>query len=179
VWQQCGYLLDPHTAVAKSVADNIVKATAASNVNTEEPPPPPMLIYSTAHYAKFPEVVVEAVTGTTAQAKPSLAQQLQELRRLGPKPGMSSLTFYLFLHPVVFIFFQKCTLRLRRPALVRLNTLRCAHQTSIQLSMKSPNFCAAQFQPERFDGMKLLHYYHESLRRSVHRFFILGCDFFL
>ena len=51
VLEQCGYLLDPHTATAVHVA----RQQPASEV--------PMVILSTAHPAKFPDAV-EAASGT-------------------------------------------------------------------------------------------------------------------
>eukprot|EP01006_Ploeotia_vitrea_P005988 TRINITY_DN12066_c0_g1_i1.p1 TRINITY_DN12066_c0_g1~~TRINITY_DN12066_c0_g1_i1.p1 ORF type:complete len:719 (+),score=88.17 TRINITY_DN12066_c0_g1_i1:27-2183(+) len=54
VLQATGKLLDPHTAVAKFVADKFTK---------EEDSATPLLIAATAHWGKFPEPVYQAVTG--------------------------------------------------------------------------------------------------------------------
>jgi threonine synthase len=53
VWDQYGYLLDPHTAVAWEVAER-VRGDA------------PVLVVSTAHWAKFGSDVYRALTGTPA-----------------------------------------------------------------------------------------------------------------
>jgi threonine synthase len=52
VWQDHGYLLDPHTAVAWETAERL----AAEN---------PVLVVATAHWAKFGRDVYKALTGTT------------------------------------------------------------------------------------------------------------------
>ena len=51
VWEDHGYLLDPHTAVAWEVAERM----RGEN---------PMLVVSTAHWAKFGVDVYKALTGT-------------------------------------------------------------------------------------------------------------------
>jgi len=50
VWDECGYLLDPHTAVAWEVAERV----RADN---------PVLVVSTAHWAKFGGDVLKALVG--------------------------------------------------------------------------------------------------------------------
>jgi threonine synthase len=50
VYKSTNYILDPHTAVAKRIADKYSKKRKN-----------PILIASTAHYAKFPETVMEAL----------------------------------------------------------------------------------------------------------------------
>jgi threonine synthase len=51
IWQDHGYLLDPHTAVAWEVAERLRDAN-------------PVLIVSTAHWAKFGADVYKALTST-------------------------------------------------------------------------------------------------------------------
>eukprot|EP00808_Paulinella_micropora_P030137 g37168.t1 len=55
--QRTGIALDPHTAVAKKVADEV------SPVRKHGSSPTPLLIFSTAHFGKFPESVNEPLTG--------------------------------------------------------------------------------------------------------------------
>jgi len=64
VWSDCGYLLDPHTAVAVHAAR---KRLAKS-------PETPMIVLATAHPAKFPDAV-EAATGE----RPRLPAHLTDL----------------------------------------------------------------------------------------------------
>ena len=60
---ETGYLLDPHTAVAKTVADRL------------NDPNCPMLIAATAHYAKFaPEVLKALGHSPTGSGKKPLFQ---------------------------------------------------------------------------------------------------------
>lgn len=65
---QTGVVLDPHTAVAWSVA-------------TESSPREPTVVVATAHPAKFPEVV-QSATGLTPQLPDHLAEQLSAPERL-------------------------------------------------------------------------------------------------
>lgn len=50
VFQKTGFIIDPHTAVAKTIADRYSKKSST-----------PLLIVSTAHYAKFPETLIKAL----------------------------------------------------------------------------------------------------------------------
>jgi threonine synthase len=63
VYQECGYLIDPHTAVGVHAGR---KALAKK-------PGTPMVVLGTAHPAKFPDAV-RAATGTQAPLPPHLAQ---------------------------------------------------------------------------------------------------------
>jgi len=73
VYQERGYLIDPHTAVAWEVADR-----HSENV--------PMVVVSTAHWSKFPADVVRALRrlapGTPLQSDDF--QLLEEVTRLAP-----------------------------------------------------------------------------------------------
>ena len=62
VHRTTGRLIDPHTAVAVHVA---------SNANSPHSSPVPMLISSTAHYAKFPNTMLHALTGAASSSLPS------------------------------------------------------------------------------------------------------------
>ena len=71
-----GYTLDPHTAVAWSVADQIHNKTEGV----------PLLIASTAHYAKFGDDVMRALTGSASDVtSPNL---LRELNKMTVSPCM-------------------------------------------------------------------------------------------
>jgi threonine synthase len=59
-WRDCGYLLDPHTAVAVAVAEK-----------EHDDRTVPMVVLSTAHPSKFPEAV-EAASGV----RPELPEYL-------------------------------------------------------------------------------------------------------
>jgi threonine synthase len=50
VYNKTGFIIDPHTSVAKNIADRY------SNTRSN-----PILIAATAHYAKFPETVIKAL----------------------------------------------------------------------------------------------------------------------
>eukprot|EP00457_Paulinella_chromatophora_P001455 gb/GEZN01001457.1/.p1 GENE.gb/GEZN01001457.1/~~gb/GEZN01001457.1/.p1 ORF type:complete len:830 (-),score=128.25 gb/GEZN01001457.1/:495-2984(-) len=54
--QRTKVMLDPHTAVAKKVADEVSPVTGDASV--------PLLIFSTAHFGKFPESLCSAVCET-------------------------------------------------------------------------------------------------------------------
>ena len=71
-----GYLLDPHTAVAKFVAE-------AHNTNDC-----PLLIAGTAHYAKFAPDVLGAIHGGKHYSDMSPARLLSLLQELKPNPLM-------------------------------------------------------------------------------------------
>jgi len=81
VYDECGYLLDPHTAVAWEVAERL----RAEN---------PLLVVATAHWAKFGADVYRGLTGTPyaaplegdAAAMTGL-ELLDEVRALAPKAG--------------------------------------------------------------------------------------------
>lgn len=56
VWERHGYLADPHTAVGLAAAQDAIRSGKAGPVGT------PAVVLSTAHPAKFPEIV-ESATG--------------------------------------------------------------------------------------------------------------------
>jgi len=68
---RCGYLLDPHTAVAVAVAEQHLD------------PRTPMVTLATAHPAKFPDAVA-AATGTHAALPPRLADLMERPERVTP-----------------------------------------------------------------------------------------------
>ena len=70
-----GYLMDPHTAVAKTVADR------------HRPRDRPLLLCSTAHYGKFPTDVLKSL-GYATSPPDHPAKSLGDLQRLDPRPGM-------------------------------------------------------------------------------------------
>ncbi|CAH1784468.1 unnamed protein product [Owenia fusiformis] len=72
-WEQTGYMLDPHTAVAKVVADR-----HSSNL--------PMIISSTAHFAKFADSVLDALNIERDNLSPK--QWYTKLRALNTRPVM-------------------------------------------------------------------------------------------
>ena len=74
-----GYLMDPHTAVGKVVADR----HSAGNDGT------PMLISSTAHYGKFASDVLSSL-GQEAGAGDEPGTLLRRLRGLGSRPDNHS-----------------------------------------------------------------------------------------
>ena len=75
MFERTGYLLDPHTAVAKHVVDNAPRPDEAEV---------PMLISSTAHYGKFASDVVDIVGVSDAGAAP--ATMLDELGAAAAQP---------------------------------------------------------------------------------------------
>jgi threonine synthase len=77
VFERTGYLLDPHTAVAKHVVDNAPRADETDV---------PMLISSTAHYGKFASDVVQIVGGSEVDASPpKMLNDLGQFAKL-PRP---------------------------------------------------------------------------------------------
>ena len=71
-----GYLLDPHTAVAKTIADAM---------NTGEAP---MLISSTAHYGKFGDAVLRAIEETDGVDLDSPESVFTKMADLNARPLM-------------------------------------------------------------------------------------------
>jgi len=69
-FDKTGYLLDPHTAIAKTVAERFLSSDC------------PMLISSTAHYAKFPEDVLSAVEGVATSPNQNLPNLFSKLNGL-------------------------------------------------------------------------------------------------
>ncbi|XP_006811616.2 threonine synthase-like 1 [Saccoglossus kowalevskii] len=74
VFKEEGYLMDPHTAVGKTVADRH---------NNEDCP---MVIASTAHYAKFATEVLQCIGLDTPSDDP--IRLFKQLAALNPRPGM-------------------------------------------------------------------------------------------
>lgn len=85
-YQRTGYLLDPHTAVAKHVVDE--QSATGSGWNEEAVP---ILISSTAHYGKFASDIVElAGVGSDAEHEGVADSPMVMLRKLGEaakRPG--------------------------------------------------------------------------------------------
>ncbi|HRK23891.1 MAG TPA: threonine synthase [Beijerinckiaceae bacterium] len=71
----CGYLLDPHTAVAVHVAQQAKRDPAV-----------PMVILSTAHPAKFPEAVA-AITAVHPALPERLSRLITDPERMTPLPA--------------------------------------------------------------------------------------------
>ena len=71
VYNSTGYLLDPHTAVAKSVVEKLL------HINR------PMIINATAHYSKFGVDVLRALNDTCAPE-----DTFAKLRSTGARPAM-------------------------------------------------------------------------------------------
>ncbi|XP_078677756.1 threonine synthase-like 1 [Branchiostoma floridae x Branchiostoma belcheri] len=76
VFQSKGYLMDPHTAVAKTVADRFLAGDR------------PMLLASTAHYCKFAPDVLTALGERLSSNNP--VQLFQALQTLNPHPTLHS-----------------------------------------------------------------------------------------
>ena len=78
VWQEQGYVCDPHTATGWAVAKDYVNQTGDSR---------PMVVLSTASPYKFPAAVLEALGGNIAQDEFDLMEQLQALTKVAiPAP---------------------------------------------------------------------------------------------
>ncbi|MGQ3672643.1 threonine synthase [Xanthobacter sp. TB0136] len=75
MWKKAGYLVDPHTAVALDVADEV-----------EHPAAVPQVVLSTAHPAKFPDAV-EAATGIRPPLPPHMADLLKRDERVSVLPN--------------------------------------------------------------------------------------------
>lgn len=84
VFQSEDYGIDPHTAVAKNVANQYVVATGDQTKT---------VVISTASPYKFPRTVVESITGETSQADDFiLVHQLEELTKVPLPQGVKELT---------------------------------------------------------------------------------------
>ncbi|XP_067683799.1 threonine synthase-like 1 [Haliotis asinina] len=75
-YKDTGYLLDPHTAVAKSVADRLGDRSC------------PMLISGTAHYAKFADSVLPFLGQMTSSEDGSVSDLIRKSLELKPRPAM-------------------------------------------------------------------------------------------
>ncbi|KAG2388251.1 hypothetical protein C9374_000415 [Naegleria lovaniensis] len=101
-WKQSGILLDTHTAVAKYVGD--LFNHKLSNDNCQQIP---MLIVSTAHWSKFPNAVLEALTpeGTRkvySQHNDNKVDNLKELFYEIERKAMGS-TIHPSIQSVLFV----------------------------------------------------------------------------
>ncbi|WGD30304.1 threonine synthase [Ancylobacter sp. WKF20] len=87
VWQETGYLLDPHTAVAVSVAER-----AAHD------PRVPQVVLGTAHPAKFPDAV-ERASGVRPALPPHLADLMERPERTPTLPNdLAAIEAYIAAH---------------------------------------------------------------------------------
>lgn len=85
--QQTGYLLDPHTAVAVSVAERIARD-----------PHVPQVVLATAHPAKFPDAV-ERACGVRPALPPHLADLLERPERTPTLPNdIGAIEAYIARH---------------------------------------------------------------------------------
>jgi threonine synthase len=75
VWREAGYMLDPHGAVAATVAEKVPGDPAV-----------PRVVLATAHPAKFPDAV-EAATGVRPQLPPYLADLPERRERVTQLPN--------------------------------------------------------------------------------------------
>ncbi|MNJ65864.1 Threonine synthase [compost metagenome] len=71
VYQECGELLDPHTAIGVRAARECRRSLAT-----------PMVTLGTAHPVKFPEAVVKAGVGQAPELPPHLVDLFQREERL-------------------------------------------------------------------------------------------------
>lgn len=86
VYRRTGYVLDPHSAVAYHVA-----AEASEGRNSSQP----MVVLSTAHPAKFPEIVQEAI-GREVPLPPGLARAMElEEKMLSVAPTLDAVVHAL------------------------------------------------------------------------------------
>ena len=87
------YAIDPHTAVAKSVA---------TKYREEQGDPLKMVVISTASPYKFPRTVVEAITGRVSEADDfTLVHQLEALTGIALPQAVKELTDLPILHTQV------------------------------------------------------------------------------
>lgn len=90
VFKEEAYAIDPHTAVAKEVA-NKYQAQTKSELKT--------VVISTASPYKFPRTVVEAITGQVSEADDfTLVHQLEELTGVPLPQAVKELTDLPILH---------------------------------------------------------------------------------
>lgn len=95
VYDRTKFLLDPHTAVGKVVADKV------SGSHSERP----MVIASTAHYAKFPQAALKALDMTEpdpdSMQLPELVQRLNSISsKTGQHPEIESIANLPVLHTI-------------------------------------------------------------------------------
>ena len=93
VFKEEVYAIDPHTAVAKSVA---------TKYREEQGDPLKMVVISTASPYKFPRTVVEAITGRVSEADDfTLVHQLEALTGIALPQAVKELTDLPILHTQV------------------------------------------------------------------------------
>jgi threonine synthase len=78
--EECGYLLDPHTAVGVAVADQVTSASTSAS---------PMVTLATAHPAKFPDAV-KAACGVTADLPERIGDLFSRDERMTHLPADQS-----------------------------------------------------------------------------------------
>lgn len=87
IYRECGYLIDPHTAVAVSVAERI-----------PHDPLVPQVVLSTAHPAKFPDAV-ERASGVRPALPPHLSDLLERPERTPTLPNdIKAIEAYITAH---------------------------------------------------------------------------------
>lgn len=89
VWREQGYLMDTHTAVAWSVAEQYRK-TGESDA--------PLVVLSTASPYKFPTAVLRAIGGDTSGAEFDLMRRLHDLTGVPVPPALAALDGKPVLH---------------------------------------------------------------------------------
>ena len=82
VWQENGYLMDPHTAVAWHVAEQF---------ETAKPDDAPVVVLSTASPYKFPAAVLSALGQTPSEDEFAALDQLQSLTGVAIPKNLSAL----------------------------------------------------------------------------------------
>nr|AGT02447.1 threonine synthase [Strigomonas culicis] len=73
-------LLDPHTAVAVFVARQFRETEQLKEVLERGAPVPPLVVASTAHWAKFPEPVLQAIRGERMDLSETSAEPTEAIR---------------------------------------------------------------------------------------------------
>ena len=89
VWQELGYLMDTHTAVAWSVAEQYRKTREAGA---------PLVVLSTASPYKFPTAVLRAIGGDTAGDEFERMSRLHDLTGVPVPPALAALAEKPVLH---------------------------------------------------------------------------------
>jgi len=86
IYKEKNYLVDPHTAVAKVIADRYNDKTKV------------MLIASTAHYAKFPEAIFEALN---IKCPDNLKDKLLALQKINSRNKLHSELINIDKKPII------------------------------------------------------------------------------
>lgn len=95
VWNNYNTLIDPHSAVGYHVASKF------------NDPDVPMVVVGTAHWAKFPEVIIEALSsnnpspGNISSHSLSLGEQYEKIQKLAPSVGIPKHLFDLTNSPPI------------------------------------------------------------------------------